>query len=175
MENHALRTGLILGIISILLSVTVYVIDTLLVIKWWFGLVALLLSLGFVIYYGLQFRNESGGFVSFKISYGYSMLTFVVSGLIGTVFNILLYNFIDPDLPEIISEAIIEQTAQMMEGFGASQEMIDKAIEEADTTSNFTTFGQIKSFGFALIVYAVMSLITGAIIKRKKPEFSDLT
>jgi len=33
--------------------------------------------------------------------------------------------------------------------------------------------GQIKSFGMVLIFYTLMSLISGAIIKRKVPEFSE--
>ena len=100
-------------------------------------------------------------------------MSFVLAGIIGTVFNIFLFHVIDPDLPQLISEAIIEQTVEMMEGFGANQEIIDQAIEDADTAANFTVMGQIKSFGMVLIFYALMSLISGAIIKRKEPEFSE--
>ena len=97
----------------------------------------------------------------------------MLAGLIGTAFNILLFHVIDPDLPQLISEAIIEQTVEMMEGFGANQEVIDQAIEDADTPATFTVIGQIKSFGMVLIFYTLMSLISGAIIKRKVPEFSE--
>ena len=100
-------------------------------------------------------------------------MTFVLAGLIGTAFSILLFQVIDPDLPQLMSEAIIEQTVEMMEGFGANQEIIDEAIEDADPAASFTVMGQIKSFGMVLIFYAVMSLITGAIIKRKVPDFTE--
>ena len=173
MKDHALKSGVILGVVGILISLIVYIIDPLLMIKWWFSLSSLVLFIALVSYFGIQYREMLGGFVSFKIAYIYSILTFVLAGLIGTAFSILLFQVIDPDLPQLMSEAIIEQTVEMMEGFGANQEIIDEAIEDADPAASFTVMGQIKSFGMVLIFYAVMSLITGAIIKRKEPEFSE--
>ena len=173
MKDHALKSGVILGVVGILISLTAYIIDPLLMIKWWFSLSSLVLFIGLVSYFGIQYREMLGGFVSFKIAYIYSILTFVLAGLIGTAFSILLFQVIDPDLPQLMSEAIIEQTVEMMEGFGANQEIIDEAIEDADPAASFTVMGQIKSFGMVLIFYAVMSLITGAIIKRKVPDFTE--
>ena len=121
----------------------------------------------------MQYRELTGGYLSFKKAYIYSFLAFVVAGILGLVFNIFLFHVIDPDLPEMISDAIVEQTVEMMEGFGANQEVIDQAIEDADTAASFTLIGQIKSFGMVLIFYALMSLISGAIIKRKEPKFSE--
>ena len=173
MKDHALKSGVILGVVGILISLIVYIIDPLLMIKWWFSLSSLVLFIALVSYFGIQYREMLGGFVSFKIAYIYSILTFVLAGLIGTAFSILLFQVIDPDLPQLMSEAIIEQTVEMMEGFGDNQEIIDEAIEDADPAASFTVMGQIKSFGMVLIFYAVMSLITGAIIKRKVPDFTE--
>jgi hypothetical protein len=147
MKDHALKSGVILGVVGILISLIVYIIDPLLMIKWWFSLSSLVLFIALVSYFGIQYREMLGGFVSFKIAYIYSILTFVLAGLIGTAFSILLFQVIDPDLPQLMSEAIIEQTVEMMEGFGANQEIIDEAIEDADPAASFTVMGQIKSFG----------------------------
>jgi|TARA_B110000037_G_C16871897_1_gene404400 hypothetical protein len=173
MKDHALKSGVIIGVVGILISLTVYIIDPLLMIKWWFSLSSLVLFIALVSYFGIQYREIAGGYLSFQIGYVYSILAFVLAGIIGTAFNILLFHVIDPDLPQLISEAIVEQTVEMMEGFGANQEIIDQAIEDADTAASFTVMGQIKSFGMVLIFYALMSLISGAIIKRKVPEFSE--
>ena len=173
MKDHALKSGVIMGVVGILISLVVYIIDPLLMIKWWFSLSSLVLFIALVIYYGMQYRELTGGYLSFKKAYIYSFLAFVVAGILGLVFNIFLFHVIDPDLPEMISDAIVEQTVEMMEGFGANQEVIDQAIEDADTAASFTLIGQIKSFGMVLIFYALMSLISGAIIKRKEPKFSE--
>ncbi len=173
MKDHALKSGVIMGVLGILISLVVYIIDPLLMIKWWFSLFSLVLFIALVTYYGMQYRELTGGYLSFKKAYIYSFLAFVVAGILGLVFNIFLFHVIDPDLPEMISDAIVEQTVEMMEGFGANQEVIDQAIEDADTAASFTLVGQIKSFGMVLIFYALMSLISGAIIKRKEPKFSE--
>ena len=173
MKDHALKSGVIMGVVGILISLVVYIIDPLLMIKWWFSLSSLVLFIALVTYYGMQYRELTGGYLSFKKAYIYSFLAFVVAGILGLVFNIFLFHVIDPDLPEMISDAIVEQTVEMMEGFGANQEVIDQAIEDADTAASFTVMGQIKSFGMVLIFYALMSLISGAIIKRKEPKFSE--
>ena len=162
-----------MGVLGILISLVVYIIDPLLMIKWWFSLFSLVLFIALVTYYGMQYRELTGGYLSFKKAYIYSFLAFVVAGILGLVFNIFLFHVIDPDLPEMISDAIVEQTVEMMEGFGANQEVIDQAIEDADTAASFTLMGQIKSFGMVLIFYALMSLISGAIVKRKEPKFSE--
>lgn len=173
MKDHALKSGVIMGVLGILISLVVYIIDPLLMIKWWFSLFSLVLFIALVTYYGMQYRELTGGYLSFKKAYIYSFLAFVVAGILGLVFNIFLFHVIDPDLPEMISDAIVEQTVEMMEGFGANQEVIDQAIEDADTAASFTLMGQIKSFGMVLIFYALMSLISGAIVKRKEPKFSE--
>ena len=173
MKDHALKSGVIMGVVGILISLVVYIIDPVLMIKWWFSLSSLVLFIALITYYGMQYRELTGGYLSFKKAYIYSFLAFVVAGILGLVFNIFLFHVIDPDLPEMISDAIVEQTVEMMEGFGANQEVIDQAIEDADTAASFTLIGQIKSFGMVLIFYALMSLISGAIIKRKEPKFSE--
>ena len=100
------------------------------------------------------------------------MQAFVVAGLIGTIFRILLFTVIDTELAEIVTEKAVENTAAMMESFGTPEEAIDQALEDARTSTmeSFTVAGNLKGFGFAVIFYAVFSLITGAIIKKKEPE-----
>jgi hypothetical protein len=82
----------------------------------------------------------------------------------------LLYQVIDPALPSVLAEQSVENTLEMMESFGASADSM--SAEQIDEMRNsisdgFSLMGQIKSFGFALIFYAILSLITGAILKKK--------
>ena len=174
MNNHALKSGVILSVISIVITLLIYIIDPMLMIKWWFGLISLALALILVSYFGIQYRNEGDGYINFKQSFIYSWIMFIVAGFIGTLFMMLLYNVIDPDLPGVLSEASKEQTIQMMSNFGAPEDAIDDAIAQAeengDFTNPFTFMGQVKAFGIVIIIYAVLSLITGAIIRKKEPE-----
>jgi hypothetical protein len=173
MKDHALKSGVIIGVVGILISLTAYIIDPLLMIKGWFFLSSLVLFIALVSYFGIQYRETLGGFVSFNIGYSYSLLAFVLAEILGIVFSIFLFHVIDPDLPELISEASVEQTEEMLGRFGINMNAQHFEDLERDTSASFTVIGQIKTFGIMLIFYAVMSLITGAIIKRKESEFSE--
>ena len=97
MKDHALKSGVIMGVLGILISLVVYIIDPLLMIKWWFSLFSLVLFIALVTYYGMQYRELTGGYLSFKKAYIYSFLAFVVAGILGLVFNIFLFHVIDPE------------------------------------------------------------------------------
>ena len=91
--------------------------------------------------------------------------------MIGSISNILLYEVIDPDLAGLLVETSIENTARMMESFGAPSSQIDEALAqmETDLQQQFSALGVIKSYGWGLIIYAVLSLITGLIIRKNEP------
>ena len=72
MKDHALKSGVIMGVLGILISLVVYIIDPLLMIKWWFSLFSLVLFIALVTYYGMQYRELTGGYLSFKKAYIYS-------------------------------------------------------------------------------------------------------
>jgi hypothetical protein len=171
--NEAMKSGGILGLISIILGVIIYMIDPTLFIKWWFGLSMFALSLGIVSYFGIQYRNaECGGFISFGDAYKHVIVIFVISGAIGALFNLLLFNVIDPELPKILTDAVLDQTYNMMKSFGAPESAIDEQMEnlKKEIPNQFSLFGQLKGFGISLIGYAVIALISAAIVKKKQPE-----
>lgn len=172
MIRSAATFGVILGILGIAVSLIIYIIDVGLFANIWVGIVMLVVSLALVIYGGTQFRGESGGYLSFGKAFTYSFIVFAVGGLLGVTFNILLFNVIDPGAKEIVIDASLENAEKMAERFGATGDTLDQAMEDAEerTVDSYTPVGQIKGYFFALIIYAIFSLISGAIIKRKEPE-----
>lgn len=173
MIKHASKNGGILGAISIILTLVIYIVDPTFLANWWIGFVFLFLNLILVVYLGIGYRKEIGGYISFGHAWQYSIVAFAVGGLVSTLFMILLYTVIDPGVKEIIIEASLENTEKMMRSFGTPDEAIDEALENArsSTEDALTPFGIIKNYFIAMIIYAIISLITGAIIKKNKPEF----
>ena len=96
---------------------------------------------------------------------------YAAAGFILTFFNILLYNFIDVEFAQMAKDVIIEKTYEMMEGFGASEFMVDEAISEIEKQDSFSVESLAKGYVFGLPVYIILSLIIAAFIKRNKPEF----
>ncbi len=172
MNNHAIKSGVILGIIGIVITLLLYLIDPTLLASGWIGFGSLIIFVGIVAYFGIQHRNESGGFMTFGQGWVYSIQVFLIAGLVSTIFRILLFNVIDPELSEIVVDQMVENQASTLSGFGVPEDQIDEQLDkirESGMEGN-TPIGMLKGFLFLAIVYAVLSLITGAIIKKKEPE-----
>jgi hypothetical protein len=108
--------------------------------------------------------------MSFGSAFNFSFLVLVISGLIGLIGQILLFQVIDPALPGVLVETAIKNALETMEKFGASPDALDPSMMDEMKKSleeGFTVMGQIKSFGMLLIFSAILALILGAILKKK--------
>ena len=128
--NHALKWGLIIGAIGIILSMMFYIIDETLMVKWWFGLSMIVLNIILIVYAGTQYRSALGGYMSFNQAFSLVFLTLVVAGIISSLFSLVLYKVIDPELPERMVQAAMEQQEQMMTNFGMPADQMDEALEK---------------------------------------------
>lgn len=173
--NHALKWGIITGAASIVLVVILYVVDYTIMVQFKFLLLSLAISLGLVSYAAIEYRKSVGGYLPFGKAWQVSWITFVISGLIYTVFASLLYFVIDPELPAKLVDASLENARAMMENFGAPEDQIDAEVEKARarTENQFTPGGMAMGFGISLIIYAVLALIT-ALIGRKNPPIDQM-
>jgi hypothetical protein len=175
MENEkkpfkaGLNSGLIIGLISVVITFLIYFINSSLLVTWYIGIGLLVLYIGLIIFFGKQYRESIGGYMTFGNAFNFCFITLVVSGVIGVLGNLLLYTVIDPALPEVLANTQMENQMAMLDSFGAgdaiSTEQMDEmrsGIEEA-----YTPAGQLKGFGFLLIGYAIISLILGAVLRKK--------
>ena len=80
--------------------------------------------------------------------------------------GIAIFTFIDPEAATYLNEQILILTKQTMERFGAPQEVIQAAIEEASTKNNFSLAMQSQAFIFRLAFYALIGLIVALIVKK---------
>jgi hypothetical protein len=170
--NHAIRWGGILGAVSILITMTLYAVDYTLMVQLKTLFLSLLIYLGLVIYAGINYRNSIGGYLSFGKAFQHGFLVLAISALISTIFNILLYTAIDPELPQKLTDASIENTRQMMENFGAPEDQVDEALEQARERSDdqFSVGGLALGYVWILVFSAIMALISGLIVKKNEPE-----
>ncbi len=169
--NHAVKWGLISAAIGIIVTLLLYVVDYTLMVQLKFALFSLVVYLGLVIYAGIEYRKSIGGYMDFGKAFLHGLIIFALSGLVSSVFQILLYNVIDPELPAKLVDASMENTRQIMEKFGTPADAMDAALEKAkaDTEGRFTIGGIAKGYLFVVVVSAVLALITGAIVKKRQP------
>ncbi|MFT4525152.1 MAG: hypothetical protein ACI85F_001305, partial [Bacteroidia bacterium] len=126
--NEAGKAGLIMGLVTIVITTIAYAIDYTIManMSYGFGIMALLLAM--IIYFYVNWRKERGGYVSFKEAYMFGLLTMIMSGVINLMYTAVLYGIIDPELPNKLFDAVVESTVRMMESFGLPDSEIDKAI-----------------------------------------------
>lgn len=165
----ALKAGIIVGLVNLAVYYIAYFIDVTLLTSAWFGFGILAVMLAIVIYLGIEFRKEIGGYMKFGVAFQFVFITFIVSGLIGMVGNVLLFHIIDPALPTVLAEAQLESTLAIMDRYGAGNALTSDQIQEmrSDLIESRTFVGMAKTFGWGLILYAIIALILGAIIKKR--------
>lgn len=170
--KHAIRFGAIIGGVSVVLTLLLYAIDYSLLADWKIGLFFLALFIGLVIYGGINYRNQIGGFISYGKAFQHGYIALIAGGIIGTIFSLLLYTVIDPDLPQKLSDAAIEQSEAMMRGFGMPEDQLETQLDKMreEMPARFSPVGILKQFGWGLLINAIIVAITSIFVKRKEPE-----
>jgi hypothetical protein len=170
--QHAAKFGIIMGAIGFVLTLLLYAIDYGYLADWKFGIFILVAYIGLVIYAGINYRNQIGGFIPFGKAFQHAFIALAVAGLIGVAGNLLLYTVIDPELPQKLSDVAIEKTGEMMTGFGVPEDKIDEQMAKMkeEMPAKFGAVGLLTGFMWSLIFYAALAAISGLIVRRNQPE-----
>jgi hypothetical protein len=170
--SHAIKWGIILGVIAVVITLLLYIVDYSYLADWKVGIFTLLLFLGCVIYAGINYRSQVGGYLPYGKAFQHGFVLLATAGLIHIVFAIILHNVIDPELPQKITDATIEKTSEMLAGFGMQEDKIEEQLDKMreDMPERFTPGGQLISYLWALILYAVVSAVSSLFVKKNTPE-----
>lgn len=168
-KNSAIY-GLILGLFVTVTTTLVYVIDITLFTASWYGVLSMAIIIVFGAYAAIQAKKKQGGFLTFKETFTSFFVAVLVGLSISTLFSVLLFNVIDVEAKQIISDNVIKITVDMMEKFGAKPADINEIVKEMQKTDSFGVAGQLKGFAFNIIIYSIIGLITALIIRRERPQ-----
>lgn len=175
MFKYAIKWGLILGILSALITFLFYLAGPGSFANMWMGLIVFVFNVTVWVVLGVRYRKANGNVLEFKNAFTLLSIIILVSMAISTLFSILLFNVIDPAFADQVQEAIINSTVSMMEKFGAPEEEIDKTIEKLqESGNNFSASAMIRGFAWNILFSGIIALIIAAIIKRK-PLIFDTT
>ncbi|MFC4740597.1 DUF4199 domain-containing protein [Flavobacterium ponti] len=169
-KKNGITFGIITGVISILITGFIYLVDIKLFTAWWLGLVSIAIYLGIGIYLLIKTRKELGGVFSFKDAFTTYFISAVIGIAISVIFNILLFNVIDPSLKDTVQELSIESAVSMMKKFGTPTSEIKKAVEGMSETNQFETMSLLKGSAFSIIFSSIFGLILAAIFKSKPKD-----
>jgi hypothetical protein len=168
---HALRHGAIMGAISIALTVIIYMVSIPFMGTLKFVLLMFAIFISYVIYAGIDYRKTVGGFLAYGKAYLHGLVVLASAGFIGTLFGLVLYNVIDTELADKLTETILSNTEETMRGFNTPEENIEKQLDDMRESlpKQFSTLGQIKSFFTGMIWNAVLVALTSFIVRKSEP------
>jgi len=160
----ALRYGLIGGLISIALGLVSYLAGMQGTIPTIISIVSILVSIAIIVYAIRAHRdNDLGGYISYGRCLGTGVLTALIMGLIGGIWTLVLFNFIDPDL----INTMMEPQMEAMEERGMSEEEIETAMEMTGMFMNPPVMAGI-ALVWSVIAGLIVSLIAGAVMKKEQ-------
>ena len=170
-KKNGISFGVITGVISLLITFSIYIIDLSLMTKWWLALLIMVIYIVIGCVLLIKTKKELGGYMTFKEGFTTYFISAIIGIAISVVFNILLYNVFDPEAAEQLKEMTMESTANIMKGFGAPASEIKKALENLKDYDQFSAIEQIKGSAWSIIGSSIFGLILAAIFKKDKPVF----
>lgn len=166
-KKNGIQFGIITGVTSVLITTIIYITNLELFTSMWIGL----LSIALYIVIGIVLLNKTkkklNGEFSFKEAFTTYFISAVIGILISVIYNIILFNFVDPGAKEIIKEHTIKYTVQMLEKFGTPKSAIKEAIKELETNDQFSISKLLQGSVFSILFSAIFGLILAAIFKSK--------
>lgn len=171
LHKHAIKSGVIVGGVSIVLGILVYYasISFLASLKYYFFL--MIIGFWLVIIAGNNYSNKAGGDLPYGKAFVHGFTALAVAGLLGTTFNFLLYLEIDPELPQKMAKAVVENREGVMRSLGTPQDGIDLTISgiKEEMNDKFSPIGLVLDYISELIRYAVTALITALFVRKNGP------
>jgi uncharacterized membrane protein YccC len=167
-KKNAIKFGVISALFSVFATTIMYVIDLNLFVNMWigFGLLGIFLVIAMVLLYNT--KKDLGGNLSFKDGFTAYFISALIGITISTLFSMLLFNIIDTDARDQISELFIKSQVKMMQKFGAPSASINEAIAQLKENSQFSFKGLITGFFQSLLGSIIFGLILAAFFKTRK-------
>jgi|TARA_Y100000996_G_scaffold151362_1_gene116629 hypothetical protein len=166
-STYALNFGTLIGIVTVVFNLMLFFLDAHYQGEPLSWIVPVLISVGLINYGIFQYRKDNNGYVSISESLKVGVGAALMAGIIGTLYGLLLTEFLDPQFMDKTLE-IAKQ--KMLEG---NKELsIEDANNAIEVSKNFTTIPIRIAGGLLSSIFSgfFISLIGGLILKKSKPE-----
>lgn len=169
-KKNGISYGVITGVVSALITTAIYSIDLNLFTKWWLGILIFLVYIVIGIILLSKTKAELKGIFTFKEAFTTYFISVVIGIGISVVFNIVLFNIIDPSAKDTLNDIIIKYTAEMMRKFGAPSSTINEALKKMQENNPYSTIELLKGSVFSIIGSSLFGLLLALIFKSKPKQ-----
>ncbi len=171
MENQApskgimLNYGAMLGVVSVLISLTVYAMGHHLEQDWKVGVLNFVLMIVIISLGIKKYKQSNAGFLSFGQAVKVGVGIAIISAVIGIIYNLVFLNFIEPDF----MNQMLDKQREIWQESNMTEEQIESAEGMFETFSSpaiTSAIGIVVAAFFGFII----SAIAGAIMKKSAED-----
>lgn len=169
-KKNSVNYGFIFGLVSITITSIIYISDVQLFLSGWITFLKVVIFLVIAIVLLTKTKKQLHDKYPFKEAFTTYFISAAIGILIATMFEIILFNFIEPSLKDTLKEMSIKFTVNLLEKFGVNSSDINKAVSEMQNVDQFSIGEMIKGMFTYYVFAALFGLILAAIFKSKTPE-----
>jgi cbb3-type cytochrome oxidase subunit 3 len=169
-KKNGVLFGVITGLVSALITTLIYSIDLKLFTAWWVTVLSFCFYIVIAIVLLSKTKKELLGVFPFKDAFTTYFISAAIGILISVVFNILLFNVIDPSAKESVKEISIKYAVEMMEKFNTPASTINEAIKKLQENDQFSIIELLKGSAFSIVFSALFGLLLALVFKSKSSK-----
>lgn len=173
-KKNGITFGIIFGLFSVLLTTTIYAVDLKLFTSSWIGIISIIISITIGVVLITKTKKQQNNTISFKEVFTVYFIAAAIGNTLSTLFNYVLFNFVDPGAKETIKEITIKYTSEMLEKFGTPAATVTETMSKIAETDNFSLGNLAMGLAFTLVFSALFGLILAAIFKSKSTSSQGL-
>lgn len=167
MNSTILKYGLYAGAGTIAYLLLFYSIGPKVMLNTWVSWSSLLIYIAAMIKATIEERNAAEGHFSFRLAVRPAFGVYVLASVVYFLFNYIMYNYVNADLPEIQREVMVEQSQFFAERLG-KQELADQMENIKADDLRVSVRNSALGFMWSLIGGFVLSMIIGLALKRER-------
>jgi hypothetical protein len=171
-KHIALFYGCIAGICMIFLMTILYKAG----VNYYLGPIARLgyaILIGLAITAVLAMKRTGDGYLEFREAVKTCFTVFVIGLAVQTLFTWVLLNFLDLHFKNDLTQAVLQSQENWLRRSGMPEDKLESFMIAERGKDQFRLGGMITTLAMSYIVHFLIALLIAAIVKKKKPVFSD--
>lgn len=169
-KKNGITFGIYAGVFSIAFTSFMYLYDINLFTSMWVGSIKILVFVAIAIILLNKTKKELNNSFSFKEAFTTYFICFLICILLATIFELLLFNVIDPGAKDTIQENLIDFQVNMMRKMGTPTSKIKEVVEEMSKVNQYDIFQILKGSAIVIGMSSLFGLIFAAIFKSKPKD-----
>lgn len=180
-QRPALRFGLISAFIGIITWLAMYLTGNIeRVFSGWYLMGLLLISLSLIVLSNREERKVFSGHYNFVEALKSGLIFLAIGWVMQVGFNQVMARVVDPELPQIQKDILLQTTEERLANWNVPQTEIDKTLEDLEKRDPWESLG-LASTVKGLATYSVFALIIASLVaiftrsKKKDPFVEELS